>query len=215
MIQIIYLEEKILTRSAYTYLFEKQEGCKVVYSETNANAFIHYIEEQKLPADICILSDAYSYVELVKIIKALKRKSNHSYILLKSENKYMHGICLLLKNGLNGFFFTDQSLIDLKQVFYERTKYKITADKLKLILRNKKAPIEIKQLSCEQVSLSLNEIEFIQACVRDETYEEIALRMQKNVKTINGYRDSVFKKLQVKQRTAMVLAALRRNLIDL
>jgi DNA-binding NarL/FixJ family response regulator len=127
----------------------------------------------------------------------------------------MHGICLLLKNGLNGFFFTDQSLIDLKQVFYERTKYKITADKLKLILRNKKAPIEIKQLSCVQVSLSLNEIEFIQACVRDETYEEIALRMQKNVKTINGYRDSVFKKLQVKQRTAMVLAALRRNLIDL
>ena len=47
------------------------------------------------------------------------------------------------------------------------------------------------------------------------SYEEIAVAMQKSVFTIYGYRDRVFKKLAVKQRTAMVVAALQRNYIDL
>ena len=62
---------------------------------------------------------------------------------------------------------------------------------------------------------SQNEINFIQACVRDESYEEIAISLQKTVKAIYGYRDRIFKKLQVKQRTAMVMTALKRNYIDL
>ena len=50
---------------------------------------------------------------------------------------------------------------------------------------------------------------------KDLSYEEIAATLQKSVNTIYGYRDRVFKKLQVKQRTAMVMTALKRNYIDL
>jgi DNA-binding NarL/FixJ family response regulator len=127
----------------------------------------------------------------------------------------MKGICFLLRNGLNGFFFTDEPLIDLKQCVYQRTKFKITIDKLKLIVQNKKTGIQIQELHYNTQPLTEKEIEFIQACVRDESYEQIAVRLQKSVKTIYGYRDRIFKKLQVKQRTAMVMTALKRNYIDL
>jgi len=63
--------------------------------------------------------------------------------------------------------------------------------------------------------LTRNEIDFIQACAKDLTYEAIATELQKSVRTIYGYRDRIFKKLQVKQRTAMVMTALKRNYIDL
>jgi DNA-binding NarL/FixJ family response regulator len=63
--------------------------------------------------------------------------------------------------------------------------------------------------------LTQNEITFIQACAKDNTYEEIALELKKSLATIYGYRDRIFKKLQVKQRTAMVMTALKRNYIDL
>lgn len=215
MIHITYLEEKILTRTAYTLAIEKQEDCKVVYSESSPQAYVEYIQKQTLPPDLCILSDAYNYTELAKIIKAIKLKSNHSYILLKSEAKFMKGICFLLRSGLNGFFFTDEPMIDLKHCFYQRTKYNITADKLKLITNNIKNGIQIKELHFNTCPLTQNEINFIQACVRDESYEEIAMHLQKTVKTIYGYRDRIFKKLQVKQRTAMVMTALKRNYIDL
>jgi len=215
MINIAYLEEKVLTRAAFILAFEKQEDCKVMYSESVSTAFIAYIQNQSLPPDLCILSDAYPYTELVKIIKAIKLKSSHPYILLKSETKFMKGICFLLKNGLNGFFFTDEPMIDLSKSVYQRTQYKITADKLKLIINNRKGDIQIKELLYNNSPLTQNEIMFIQACARDESYEEIAIRLDKTIKAIYGYRDRIFKKLQVKQRTAMVMTALKRNYIDL
>lgn len=215
MISIIYLEEKIATCAAYTLAYEKQADCIVVHAEQCAEAFTRFIQKQKLPPDLCILSDAYCYTQLEKIIKVIKSKSNHCYILLKSEAKFMKGICFLLRNGLNGFFFTDEPLIDLKQCVHQRTKFKITSDKLKLILHNKITGIQTKELQYNTQPLTLTEIEFIQACVRDESYEQIAARLQKTVKTIYGYRDRIFKKLQVKQRTAMVMTALKRNYIDL
>ena len=215
MINIVYLEEKIVTRTAYLLAFEKQEDCKVIHAEKCVETFIMHIQNQKLPPDLCILSDAYCYTQLARIIKVIKSKSNHCYILLKSEGKFMKGICFLLRNGLNGFFFTDEPLIDLKQCVYQRTKFKITTDKLKLIVQNKKTGIQIQELHYNAQPLTEKEIEFIQACVRDESYEEIAVRLKKSVKTIYGYRDRIFKKLQVKQRTAMVMTALKRNYIDL
>lgn len=215
MISIVYLEEKIVTRTAYQLAFEKQEDCKVIYAEQCVETFIMHIQNQKLPPDLCILSDAYCYTQLARIIKVIKSKSNHCYILLKSEEKFMKGICFLLRNGLNGFFFTDEPLIDLKQCVYQRTKFKITTNKLKLIVQNKKTGIQIQELQYNTQPLTEKEIEFIQACVRDESYEEIAVRLKKSVKTIYGYRDRIFKKLQVKQRTAMVMTALKRNYIDL
>jgi DNA-binding NarL/FixJ family response regulator len=215
MISIVYLEEKILIRTAFVLAFEKQEGCKVVYAAQCVETFIIHIQKQKLPPDLCILSDAYCYTQLARIIKVIKSKSNHCYILLKSEEQFMKGICFLLRSGLNGFFFTDEPLIDLQQYVYQRTKFKITTDKLKLIVQNKKKGIQIKELEYNTEPLTQKEIEFIQACVRDESYEQIAARLQKTVKTIYGYRDRIFKKLQVKQRTAMVMTALKRNYIDL
>ena len=176
---------------------------------------LSHIQKQRLPFDLCILSDAYPYSILLKIIKSIKSKTKHTYILLKSDAKYMKGICFLLRNGLNGFFFTDQPIIDIQKCVYERTKYKLSIDKLKLITNHTKGSIEIKELQYNTTPLTQNEIEFIQTCAKDLTYEEIANELQKSVSTIYGYRDRIFKKLQVKQRTAMVMTALKRNYIDL
>jgi DNA-binding NarL/FixJ family response regulator len=215
MFSIHYLEEKVLTRMAFQMVIEKQEDCKVVYSASNMDAYAKHLENLNQPPDLCIISDCYHYVELMKLMKLIKRNSSHTYILLKSDAKYMKGICFLLKNGLDGIFFTDEPLIDLKQCVWSRTKFKLTASKLKLITTNMKSDIIIKELHYNTSPLTKNEIDFIQACAKDLTYEAIATELQKSVSTIYGYRDRVFKKLQVKQRTAMVMTALKRNYIDL
>ena len=215
MFSIHYLEEKILTRTAFQLAIEKQEDCKVVYSAAITNEYRRYLEQLHQPPDLCIISDCYHYVELMKLMQMIKRNSSHTYLLLKSDSKYMKGICFLLKHGLDGIFFTDEPLIDLKYCVRNKTKYKLSASKLKLITSNSKNEIFIKELQYNTTPLTLNEIEFIQACAKDQNYEEIARELNKSIATIYGYRDRVFKKLQVKQRTAMVMTALKRNYIDL
>ena len=215
MFSIIYIEEKVLTRNAFKLVIEKQEDCKVLYSSGSIEDFCKYILEESRHPDLCIIADSYNYKEIIRVIKAIKSKSNHTYILLKSDAKFMKAICYLMRNGLNGIFFTDEPMIDLKQVVRTKTKFHLSADKSKLITNNIIREIQIKELQYNYKPLTHNEIQFVQECTKDLSYEEIAASLQKSVNTIYGYRDRVFKKLQVKQRTAMVMTALKRNYIDL
>jgi len=215
MISITYLEEKLLTRIAFQLAIEQQATGKVIYSGGDLQDYYSFLKNDPRHPDLCIISDCYPYTQLVQIIKTIKQKTKHSYILLKSDAKFMKGICFLLKNGLNGIFFTDEPLIDLKACVRQRTKYKLSSDKLKLISNNILGEIQIKELQYNTTPLTQNEKQFVQACAKDKSYEEIAMELNKSVNTIYGYRDRVFKKLQVKQRTAMVMTALKRNYIDL
>ena len=215
MFSIIYVEEKVLTRNAFNLVIEKQEDCKVLYSSGSIEDFNRYILEESRHPDLCIIADSYNYKEIISVIKAIKSKSNHTYILLKSDAKFMKAICYLMRNGLNGIFFTDEPMIDLKQMVRTKTKFHLSADKSKLITNNIIREIQVKELQYNNKPLTHNEIQFVQECTKDLSYEEIAASLQKSVNTIYGYRDRVFKKLQVKQRTAMVMTALKRNYIDL
>lgn len=215
MFSVIYLEQKVLTRNAFSLAIEQQSDCKVIYNSGDIQLFLNFIHERSTHPDLCIISDDYHYAQLTTIIKAIKSKSKHAYVLLKSDAKFMKGICYLLKHGLDGVFFTDEPIIDLKSCVLTRTRFKLSSDKLKLITTNKMSEFEVKALQYNKTPLTNNEIEFIQACAKDQSYEEVAKELQKSVNTIYGYRDRIFKKLQVKQRTAMVMTALKRNYIDL
>jgi DNA-binding NarL/FixJ family response regulator len=215
MFPIIYLEEKILIRNAVAVCIEQQEGCKVIYQTGSIESMEAYIKNTKEKIALCILSDDYGHQSLLKLIQVIRANTSYTYILLKSNEKQINSICYLMKHGLNGIFFTDEPLIDLKQLVQRKTKFNLSADKCKLITKNVLQGIDIKALNYNKNPLTENEVQFIQACTKDYSYEEIAEHLQKSVYTIYGYRDRIFKKLAVKQRTAMVMTALKRNYIDL
>jgi DNA-binding NarL/FixJ family response regulator len=215
MFSIIYLEQKLVTRDSFQLIIEKQPECKVVYNTGVIEEFCNFIQTTKLIPDLCIIADCYSYIEILKIIKYMKAKSNHTFIMLKSDCKFMRSICYLMKNGLHGIFFTDEVLIDLKYTVRNRTRFNLSTDKTKLITSNILGEINIMEIHYNKSPLTKNEILFIQACTKDMNYDEIAKALHKSVNTIYGYRDRVFKKLHVRQRTAMVITALKQNYIDL
>jgi DNA-binding NarL/FixJ family response regulator len=63
----------------------------------------------------------------------------------------------------------------------------------------------------------LNEKEkiFLQLACSDLTYKQIAAKMYLSERTIDGYRESVFEKLNVQSRVGMVLEAIRRTLVEI
>ena len=215
MFSIIYLEEKIMIRNAMVAYIEQQEDCKVIYETGSIQAMQTYLENTKERIALCILADDYGHQSLLKLIQVIRANNSYTYILLKSNEKHINSICYLMKHGLNGIFFTDEPMIDLKQCVQRKTKFNLSADKCKLITKNVLQGIDIRALNYNKNPLTANEVQFIQACTKDYSYEEIAAHLQKSVYTIYGYRDRIFKKLAVKQRTAMVMTALKRNYIDL
>ncbi len=60
-----------------------------------------------------------------------------------------------------------------------------------------------------------NELTFIQLACSEMTYKEIADIMDLSPKTIDGYRQDLFRKLKIKNRVGLVIFALKNNLIKI
>ena len=65
------------------------------------------------------------------------------------------------------------------------------------------------------LSFKENEITFIQLASSEMTYKEIAEVMNLSPKTIDGYRQDLFNRLNIKNRVGLVMFALKNNIIKL
>jgi len=61
--------------------------------------------------------------------------------------------------------------------------------------------------------LTNREMEFLNFACSEKTYKEVAEEMNLSPKTIDGYRESLFEKLQVKSRVGMVLFAVKNEIV--
>ncbi|QIL40010.1 response regulator transcription factor [Pedobacter sp. HDW13] len=82
----------------------------------------------------------------------------------------------------------------------------ISHHKLKALISYKEEKKEV---------FSEREIVFLELACSDMTYKEIAAKMFLSERTIDGYREKLFEKLQVQSRVGMALEAIRRNIVQL
>ncbi len=71
------------------------------------------------------------------------------------------------------------------------------------------------QAEREAYQLSEKEKQFLQLACSDLTYKEIAERMCLSERTIDGYREALFKKMKVQSRVGLAMEAMKKNLVTL
>jgi DNA-binding NarL/FixJ family response regulator len=69
------------------------------------------------------------------------------------------------------------------------------------------------QTSIERALLSENEIQFLKHASTDMTYKEIAQLMNMSPRSIDGYRDVLFEKLDVKSRVGLAIYAVKNGIV--
>lgn len=65
------------------------------------------------------------------------------------------------------------------------------------------------------LDLTWNERQFLKLLCSERTLREIAQEMGKSTRTIDGYRDELCRKLKLKNRTGLVIWALKHNATSL
>jgi DNA-binding NarL/FixJ family response regulator len=70
------------------------------------------------------------------------------------------------------------------------------------------------QENYDPANLTSREIEFLKLACSELTYKEIADKMNVGLRTIDGYRDQLFQKLNVKSRIGLALYAFRNKIIN-
>jgi DNA-binding NarL/FixJ family response regulator len=73
---------------------------------------------------------------------------------------------------------------------------------------------EIETKPLNKIVLKPRELELLKYAAKEMTYKEIAGKMFLSPKTIDGYRESLFIKLDIKSRIGLVLYAIKEGLTE-
>jgi DNA-binding NarL/FixJ family response regulator len=131
------------------------------------------------------------------------------------DNDY--AIIQMLKNGCHGYLLKNSEPMLLYTAFNEIKKYgyfsnDMVSDKLIHYIGDESA---LKKQQERVNHLTEKEIAFMGWVCTDKTYKEIADIMFISPRTVDTYRDHLFKKLDVKTRVGLALFAIKNNLAEL
>ncbi len=137
-------------------------------------------------------------------------------VLIVSMLDTEEAILKMIRLGVKGYLSKNLEVEDLHEaldsianndVYFPGFVSKVMAENIGNV--NSKGVIKSGPLA----GISESERVFLEYAITDLTYVQIADKMNVSVKTIDGYRESLFKKLNVKSRTTLAVYALRNKLI--
>lgn len=157
----------------------------------------------------------------------LKRNFPEVKILALSMYDTDNSIIRMLKNGAKGYILKDSSPAELKKALDSIARKgfyysEMVTGKLMHTLNALTSANGTNGSSCMEypeetihhmLGLNDREIEFLKLACTELTYKEIADQMYLSPRTIDGYRDSLFEKLNVRTRVGLVLYAMKNGIV--
>jgi two-component system, NarL family, invasion response regulator UvrY len=168
------------------------------------------------PPDIYLMDVNMPDMDGFATVNWLREHFPLSKVLVVSMIENEEIIVKMLKLGVKGYLCKDvepqilgEALRAIKNKGFYYTDY-ITGK----LVHSLQFP-ETNDSSQSTIQISEKERTFLKLACSEMTYNEIASKMFLSPKTIDGYRNSLFEKLEVKSRVGLVLFAIKNGYVDL
>lgn len=210
-IPIAIVDDHTLMSKALENMIVENPQYSVIMNHSNGEDFIAAMEKApELPA-VVLMDINMPYKNGIETTEWLSEHHPNIRVIALTMEDDEKVLIQMLKAGAKGYLLKDMQPSILFQaidtVFDKGSFYTdFVAQKL---LKVKTEDVKTASLLSE---LKDREREFIKWACSELTYKEIADKMFLSPKTIDGYRDSVFMKLEVKNRVGLVLFALKHDL---
>lgn len=213
-VKIIVVDDHNLFRKGIVGLISNFENFNVVYEASNGEELIRYLTPSNCP-DIIILDINMPIMDGYETAVIVRKKFPKVKILALSMNDAEETVIKMIKAGTNGYILKDAEPDELKMALLELMRKgfchtEIVSDAL---VKSMNSENSILSKNNDVVTLNNREIEFIQHACTELTYKEIADLMYVTPRAVDGYRESVFEKLGVKNRVGLVLYAIKNRKI--
>jgi DNA-binding NarL/FixJ family response regulator len=143
---------------------------------------------------------------------ALSKKHAHLKMVALSMKNDDATIIRMIRSGCCAYLLKDIHPDDLEKALLQVHQFGYyNADESNIRIRR----LLQQQNADEALVLRDREKTFLKLACSDLTYKQIASHMHLAERTIDGYREHLFEKLQVQNRVGMVLKALRKGLVQL
>ena len=188
---------------------------KVLYDAANGKELISQLNKKQLP-DIVLLDISMPEMDGYATAEWLHNNHPEIKILALSTMDSETAIIRMIRSGANGYVLKDAEPEELRFAFDEVMSRGYYYNELvsRKILRTVQDLTEPKNAPATFAKLTDREIEFLKYTCTEMTYKEIADKMILSVRTVEGYRDTLCEKLNLKSRVGLAMYAIKNRIVS-
>lgn len=205
---VVIVEDHILLSQAIGGLVDGFSKFKVLYLCKNGRELLTKFKDPKNIPDIVLMDINMPIMNGIETTAALKEQYPQVNVLALSVEEDEKTVLKMLRSGAKGYLLkdTEKSILENALIEVQETGFYHTKNVTNLLLGS------LNKKKDNQIVLKDREIEFIKHACTEKTYKEIASDMCLSPKTIEGYRDVLFEKLNLKNRTGLVVYAIKNKI---
>jgi len=213
---VALVDDHVLLRNGLANLIRSFGEYSILFEAGNGSDFIRQLKPRTLP-DIVLLDINMPDMDGYETSLWIRRHHPEIKIVALSMYDTDNSIIRMLKNGVKGYILKDADPAELKVALESVISKGFYYSELvtgKLIHTINTLDVPDHQVR-HVLRLNDRELEFLKLACTECTYKEIAEQMYLSPRTIDGYRDTLFEKLNVKTRVGLVLYAIRNGIVAL
>lgn len=214
--RIALIDDHVIVRNGLKSLIEKLGDYSVVFEADNGQQVLDAWPLEPLP-DLIVMDISMPVLDGIETMQQLTTLGCNIPVLILTLNEDEHGIIKLFRLGIRGYLTKNISAAEMKQALEDvfRTGY-YHNHFLSFTLKNQGLANSKTEQDKVLLQLTAREKEFLKlVCHENEyTYGQVADLMNVHVRTVDGYRESVFDKFGIKSKTGLVLFVIKHRLID-
>ncbi|RYY83993.1 MAG: response regulator transcription factor [Chitinophagaceae bacterium] len=209
---IFLVDDHQLFLKSLSLLIESFQEYEVLLEAQNGQDLQQKLAQRPEAADLALIDVNMPLMDGVQTATWLREQYPGMHLIALSMNDADTAIISMFKAGCCAYLPKDIHPTELEKALLSvrRTGYYHSEQRpihLGKLLRDAETP--------KGPQLTKREHEFLQLSCSELTYKQIAVQMGLSERTVDGYREILFQKLQVQSRVGMCLEALRLRLISL
>lgn len=211
MIRIAIVDDHTILRKGLEALIHMFDDQKVIMQAGNGHELIEQLLHAETLPDVVLMDITMPVMDGIATSHWLKIHYPQVRVLALSMIHNDHMIMRMLKSGARGYVLKNSEPLQLhtaiSHVYYQGFYFNDLIS-FRLCRNETEGPLP-------GMLLTEKEIVFVRMACTEKTYREIALEMGLSPRTIDGYRDAVFTKLNVRSRIGIALYAIRNGIVVL
>lgn len=213
-ITVSIVDDHRLFREGIAELIGRFDGYEVTSQFGGGQEFIDALKKGAKP-ELVILDVQMPGLDGEATARWLKKNRPGIKILSLTMHDDEYNILRMIKAGARGYVLKSAEPNELKLALDQIVHHNYYHSDLiaNTLMKN------ILQPGSETQSPQLNfmnkDLEFLQLICSELTYKEIADKLQVSIRTVDGYRESLFDRCQAKSRVGLAIFAIKNNLVKI
>lgn len=211
--KIVIVDDHTLFSNSLKKLIETYQDYEVIRQLKNGEELKNYLSKTSVIPDLILLDVNMPVLNGKETMKWVNEAYPDYKVLALSMDDNDTTIISMLRNGAKGYILKDIDPVNFREALDQTIKTgQYYTQKVSQTLFNQ---IVKPESSKSNFSFKEREIEFLEHVCSEKTYKEIAQEMFLSPKTVDGYRENMFKKLEIRSRVGLAMFAIKHGIVKI